>query len=367
MSEDLPPAVLFAFLEARDAPSGPAAVGLWEEVVKQADAAGCDVEFRMQARLSLVREAVMGAKQYDRAMGAFAAVLAEADRDPAAPWVSWHGLLWQYKWMADSLADYAAFPRERILTVLDDFADRCATHGYSPRPAENYRANTLWMLGDEAAARDAFARFEAAPRDALSDCHACEASRAVTHAVRLGDDAGAVERAAPLLNGRLSCGEEPERTHSELLAPLLRLGRQEDAAEQNRLGLNALNRFPHFTFCAARHFLYLTRIQEVREVPELLKQTAGPVGGVSDDDRRQYLAAAGVALERLADASDRPRRFRLPSDFPVPNPAAPMRPSGLAVSFQEAADALAARFDARNGNDAVSRRQAAERAFALGG
>ncbi|NNJ25293.1 hypothetical protein [Alienimonas chondri] len=367
MFDHLPPEVQFAFLLARSAPSGAAAVGLWEEVVQQADAAGCDVEFRMQARLAVVREAVMGAKQYDRALTPFAVVLGEADRDPEAEWVDWHSLLWKYKWLADSLADYLAFPVERVMSVLDDFAARCEAHGFSPRPAENYRANTLWMLGDEAAAGEAFARFEAAPRDSLSDCHACEASRTVTHAVRLGDDAGAVDRAAPLLNGCLSCAEEPERTHSELLAPLLRLGRDEDAAEQHRLGLNALNRFPHFTWCAARHFLYLARTGAAKEVPALLKRTADAVGGASDDNRREYLSAAGVALERLSGNSDRRRVMRLPTDFPIEEFENPVRPSELGAMFTAAADDLASQFDARNGNDAVSRRQAASRAFATEG
>ncbi|QDT18154.1 hypothetical protein [Alienimonas californiensis] len=363
MSDGLPPEVAIPLELATSAPHGPAAVALWETVVQAADAAGLPVGLRMDFRLELVREAAMHAKLYDRALGPFAVVLAEADRDPEARWIFWPGLLWKYKWLSDALASFVAFPRERVLSVLDDFAARCVAHGFSLRPAENYRANALWLLGEEDAARDAFARFEAAPRDPLSDCQACEASQSVTHAVRLGDDAGAVERAAPLLGGRLSCAEEPERTHSKVLAPLLRLGRETEAAEQHRLGLAALRRFPAFTFCASRHFLYLARRGETEEVGGLLQRTAGPVGATSDDNRREYLAAAGVALNALADHSDRPRRFRLPSDFPVPNPDGVVPPSELAVAFRQAADELAARFDARNGNDAVSRRQQAERAF----
>ncbi|MFH5803262.1 hypothetical protein [Alienimonas sp. DA493] len=367
MSDGLPPEVSVPLELAASAPHGPAAVALWESVVQAADAAGLPVGLRMEFRLELVREAAMHAKLFDRALAPFAVVLAEADREPDAPWIFWPGLLWKYKWLSDALAEYVAFPRERVMSVLDDFAARCAAHGFSPRPAENYRANALWLLGEEDGARAAFARFEQAPRDPLSDCRACEASQSVTHAVRLGDDAGAVERAAPLLGGRLSCAEEPERTHSKVLASLLRLGRPAEAAEQHRLGLAALRRFPAFTFCAAQHFLYLARLGETGEAPGLLRRTAGTVGAVSDDNRREYLAAAGAALEAFAEDSDEPRRFRLPEDFPVPSPAEAVRPSELAAAFGKAADELAARFDARNGNDAVSRRQAAERAFAQGG
>ena len=365
MLDDLPPEVRLPMTMARMT-SGPTAAALWESAVSAADAAGCETGLRMHLRLALVRECVMGAKQYDRALAPFAVVLAEADRDPGAEWVRWHDLLWKYKWLADSLADYAAFPRGRVLSVIDDFAARCDAHGYSSRPAENYRANALWVLGEEAGFEAAFARFEAAPRDALSDCHACEASRAVTHAVRRGDDAGAVARAEPLMSGRLACAEEPERTHSSLLVPLLRLGREEEAAERHAAGTEALKRFPHFSWCAAEHFLYLARVGETEQVAPLLKLTAGAVGGASDDNRRAYLAAAGAALETVAERSDRPGRYRLPEDFPVPDVGDRVRPSELAAAYAAAADDLAARFDARNGNDAVSRRQAAARAFAAG-
>lgn len=204
--EDLPPELYEAAEAAHFAPDGPAKVGQWESLVARADAAGLPVPVRMFFREELVEAAAAdGVKQYDRAFGPWATLLAEADRDPEADWVDWFSLLWKYKWLSDSTGEYAAIPRGKILAVLDDFAARAARHGYSARPAENYRANNLWMLGEEAAAAEAMRRFEAAPRDDLSDCDACEAARAVQFAVRTGDDAGAVRRFAPLAAGRLSC------------------------------------------------------------------------------------------------------------------------------------------------------------------
>ena len=372
VSDDLPPDVEEAARAAWHAPAGPAAIALWESAVARADAADCAVGVRMRLRLDLVRACVMGAKQYGRAFAPFAVVLAEADRDPQADWLSWHDLLWKYKWLAASMAAYVAVPRERVLSVMDDFADRCAAHGYSPRPAENYRAGNLWTLGEEDAAAEAFARFEAAPRDALSDCRACDAAGAITHAVRAGDDAGAVDRAAPLLDGRLWCAEEPERTHAKLLGPLTRLGRPVDAAERHRAGLDALRRFPAFTFCATDHLLYLARVGdpgggEPAEPLKLLRRWVRPAGAASDENRLGFLTGMRCLLERIAGDDDRPRRVRLPDDFPVPDAGGPERPSALAARVTGAETALCGRFDARNGNDAATRRAAADRAYAAGG
>ncbi len=366
--DDLPADVYEAAETAYFAPDGPAKVALWESAVARADAAKLPIAVRMGFREELVEAAASdGVKQYDRAFAPWATLLAEADRDPQAPWVDWFQLLWKYKWLSDSLAEYAAIPREKILAVLDDFAARAAAHGYSTRPAENYRSNNLWMLGEEDDAAEAMRRFEAAPRDALSDCHACEASRGVQFAVHTGDDAGAVERFAPLADGRLACAEVPENTHGELLAPLVRLGRDADAAERNRIGLNALKRFPQFMDRAADHLDYLTRIGDLVAGASLFKRFVRSVPAVPDRDRWRFLGAAAVFLEAVAAASDRPKRYPLPDGFPVADMGEPVRPSTLAAEIAAAADALEAKFNARNGNDAFTRRRAAARAFAQGG
>ena len=364
----LPPDVLEAAEAAHDAPPGPTRVALWEAAVARADAAKLPPAVRMGFREELVEAAAFdGVRQIDRAFAPWAVLLAEADRDPDAYWVHWHGLLWKYKWLSESVGEYAAIPRAKILAVLDDFARRAAAHGYSVRPAENYRANNLWLLGEEDAAAEAFARFEAARRDFLSDCHACEAARAVVYAVRTGDDAGAVERFAPLASGRLSCAEEPENTHGTLLAPLVRLGRDADAAERNRVGLHALRRFPQFLVRAADHLDYLTRTGDLKQGAAVFKRFARSVPVVSDHDRWRFLGAAETMLEAIAAESDRPKRYPLPDGSPVPDAGGPVRPSELAVRLGEAADAIEGKFNARNGNDAFTRRRAANRAFAEGG
>ncbi|NNJ25294.1 hypothetical protein [Alienimonas chondri] len=371
-AEDLPPDVFEAAEAAYFAPDGPAKVALWESAVARADAANLPAEVRMSFREELVEAAASdGVKQYDRAFGPWATLLAEADRDPDAEWVDWYQLLWKYKWLSDSTGEYAAIPREKIFAILDDFADRAAAHGFSARPAENYRANNAWLLGDVEAAAAAMKRFEAAPRDGLSDCRACETARAVQFAVQTGDDAGAVERFIPLAAGRLGCAEEPENTHGMLLAPLIRLGRDEDAAERHRIGLNALKRFPQFVSRGADHLDYLTRTGDLTAGGRVFKRFARSVPAVPDHDRWRFLGASEVFLEAVAAKSDKAKRFALPAGFPVPyangpDAGGPVKPSDLAAQIGAAADAIEAKFNARNGNDAFTRRRAAARAFAQG-
>jgi len=365
--EELSPAVAEAAEAAFEAPPGPSKVSLWETAVARADAASAPTAVRMGFREELVDAAVSdGVRQYDRAFGPWATLLAEADRDPEADWIDWHDLLWKYKWLSDSTGEYAAIPREKILAVIDDFAARAEAHGYSSRPAENYRATNLWLLGEEAGAAEAMRRFEAARRDSLSDCHACEAARAVEFAVHAGDDAGAVKRFAPLAGGRLACAEEPENTHGLLLAPLIRLNRPEDAAERHRIGLNGLRRFPHFVSRAADHLDYLTRTGDLAAGDRIFKRFVRAVPTVSDLGRWRFLGAAATFLTARAAESDRPKRYPLPHGGPIPDAGESVRPSELVPQFKAAADAIEARFNARNGNDAFTRRRAAARAFAEG-
>ena len=365
--DELPPELAEAAETAYDAPDGPAKVALWETAVARADAAAAPVAVRMHFREQLVEAAAAdGVRQIDRAFAPWAVLLAEADRDPEAGWIDWFELLWKYKWLSESVGEYAAIPRAKILAVLDDFAARASAHGYTARPAENYRANNYWLLGDADAAAGAKERFEAAPRDELSDCDACEAARAVQYAVHTGDDAGAVERFAPLASGRLYCAEEPENTHGLLLAPLVRLGRDADAAERHRVGLNALKRFPQFVARAADHLDFCTRTGDVDGGTRLLRRFVRSVPVVSDRDRWRFLAAGQVFLEAVAARSDRPKRYRLPDGFPIADAGAAVRPSELAAAFGAAADAIEANFNARNGNDAFARRRTAARAFATG-
>ena len=363
--DELPAEVREALFAADGAPDGAAKVALWESAVARADAADLPAAVRMGFRVELVRAAASdGVKQYDRAFVPWAALLAEADRSPDAAWVDWYDLLWTYKWMCEATAEYAGIPRAKTEAILDDFAARAAAHGYSPRPAENYRAKAAWLFGDDAAAAAALARFEAAPRDAMSDCHACELAAAVRYAVRVGDDAGAVDRFRPLAAGRFACAEEPEATHSSLLAPLVRLGECSEAAERHRVGLAALRKFPQFVGSAADHLDYLTRLGETGEAAKLLRRTLRHVPVSTDLDRWRFLASGQVVLEAVAAESDKPQRFTLPAGFPVADAGKPLLPSELAAALGTAADALEARFDARNGNAAFARRRAAGRAFA---
>ncbi|MEM9703488.1 MAG: hypothetical protein AAF907_13700, partial [Planctomycetota bacterium] len=72
-------------------------------------------------------------------------------------------------------------------------------------------------------------------------------------------------------------------------------------------------------------------------------------------------------LEAVVTQSDRPKRYPLPDGFPIEDAGEPVRPSALAERFGDAADAIETKFNARNGNDAFTRRRAASRAFAEGG
>ena len=63
-----------------------------------------------------------------------------------------------------------------------------------------------------------------------NDCVACDRNAQVRYMAFLGKDQKALEAAAPLLQGRMTCSQVPQATYGKVLLPLLRLGRVEVAA-----------------------------------------------------------------------------------------------------------------------------------------
>ena len=120
-------------------------------------------------------------------------------------------------------------PLPRRYRWLDEFESRYRQRGYSPRPVHAHRADLALHLGDNATAQRGMEASIAAPRDQMSDCQACERTRWGDGGPHVGDDAGALEHWAPVLDGTLKCREEPHSVLAKALLPLLRTGRADEA------------------------------------------------------------------------------------------------------------------------------------------
>lgn len=214
--------------ENRETPNGAVRNAHAEALAGAAETSGDRALFR-EALDNLINAYLYSAES-PKILVPFARLLQEYDKDPGAfsEWEA-HALFWQFKWVATAISDSPGIPLESATGWLDEMERRYRIAGYSERPV---REAEMWLadaIGEDKRAERAFRRWLAADRDNMSDCRACELNGQGQYAVLHGNDAEALELWRPVLDGDLTCAEEPHRLLATSLLPLLRLGRAEEA------------------------------------------------------------------------------------------------------------------------------------------
>ncbi|MBX6384516.1 MAG: hypothetical protein IRZ07_16345 [Microbispora sp.] len=318
-----------------------------EVLAAQARTAG-DRSLEGEVLLSLI-EAYLYAAEGDRMPVAAGRLLRLFDDFPAElGWLT-HSIHWQLKWMTHSLIDNPAVPLATTRRWLDELQSRYRAQGYSARPVLALRSRLAQETGDLEAAAAAMEASIAAPNDVMTDCDACEHNGWGAWREAAGDDEGALEFWAPLLDGTLTCAEEPHRVLGQALLPLLRTGRVGDARSAHLKGYHLARRTLSLRETVGQHieFCALTG-NEARGLEILAEHAAWLTPSGEEVSRRLgFICGAAVLLRRLTALGH--------DDLPVGD-----RTVGtvLADLEREIGD-ICARYDARNGNRVMSERVAA--------
>lgn len=328
-------------------PNGPSQVALYEEAVRLADAHG-DVPLAFSARDELITAATFNG-WIDRSLVAFSWCLAQCDREPAR--FDDRRMLWKYKWVANSLKSFPQITLAQIESTIDDMARRYRKHGLSPRPVHGIREQLAIHVGDRDATRRHMKLAEDAPRDSMSDCHACELNADVSTLLFLDRDAEALDRAAPLLAGRYACKRIPTATFARVLLPMLRAGRVAEAMGYHHKGYRRIAQERDYLDDASDHLIFLALTGNLAKGIKLVERHTPWMleASVSQDNRFEFALAARLLFERLRDAGRKRVKVRLPEAFPGVREDGSYEPAALEAAFLADARALAARFDARNG------------------
>lgn len=120
-------------------------------------------------------------------------------------------IMWRYKWLLENAMDFYQISVKQYEMFWQDCKKRFVQNNYSLRPLYEYRF-IFYANIDAHKAAEGYREFWNCKRDMLSDCHACERAREVNYLLGIGDFQKASEWAEPLINGILSCAEEPECT-----------------------------------------------------------------------------------------------------------------------------------------------------------
>jgi hypothetical protein len=337
-----------------DLGDGEEQISLREEAVRLSDLTG-DLNLQYYAREIYVRACMFGGAA-EKGLVAFSWLLAQFDQHPGQ-FDQW-SILWKYKWIVNSIYDFPQIPKARIYEMLDDLAVRSQKAGYGLRAVLNLQYRIEKLFDNREKAIEYFQKMRLQPRDRLSNCPVCENDEKVSFATYSGFDERAVEMAQPLLNGDEKCATVPHRTYANLLLPLIRLGRYEEALLYHRRGYELISDNPGFLDRIPDHIILLALTENFQRGTQLVEKHYAWTE-INKDllGRFRFFRAASLLFEMWAEANDHSSTIKvnLPESFPQYSEDGHYDPLQLAGWFREQAAAIAKQFDQRNENDFYAR------------
>ncbi|MBW8821065.1 MAG: hypothetical protein JF598_23380, partial [Streptomyces sp.] len=252
-----------------------------------------------------------------------------------------HLLFWRFKWVGHALRQLPEIPLASLSQWLTEMRDRYEKAGLGLQPYYGQAYQLAAHVGEDTAL--AYELWAGRARTRLSDCEACEiCERALFH-LAAGDDARALRTWEPVLAGKESCQEEPARSLSYALLPLLRTGQADRARELHLVGHRGCRRNPAMSGEVGRHLEFCALTGNEARGLELLAENRNLFDEVDSPlDQLDFLTGVEVLLQRVEHLGH--------GGLPAAGYAGrTWTVAGLHAEVRGRADDLAARFDARNG------------------
>ena len=256
-------------------------------------------------------------------------------------------VLWRLKWAVDLVEDIPEVPLESLVAAIDDVEEVYRADGYHLRPVHAARARLALNTGDPEGVERELAAWLAAPRDSRSDCPACE-HRGQGRLVAPHDPRRALELLAPVVDGELTCGDEPRSSLGTAAGLRLEQGDVEGAVDAFRRAWHLAEGDPKASETVADCLRVLLRLGNADRAVDLLLPRLGWLDQLHTPSTRMWFAAtAAHVLDRAAAVGLAPAEV---DGRPVADVVADLR---------RTADGVAAAFDARYGSSVVSETLAA--------
>ncbi|MEV6702839.1 hypothetical protein AB0M68_37885 [Streptomyces sp. NPDC051453] len=255
-----------------------------------------------------------------------------------------HMLFWRFKWVANALRALPEVPLAGLRQWLTEMRDRYVKADLDLQPYYGQAYQLAAHLGEDTSL--AYELWASRTRSRLSDCEACEICERALYHLGTGDDERALRTWEPVLAGKDSCQEEPARSVSYALLPLLRTGRADRARELHLAGYRACRRNPSMAGEVGRHLEFCALTGNEARGLELLAENRNLFAEVESPlDLLDFLTGVEVLLRRveLLGHDSLPAAGYAGRTWTV---------TSLRAELRGRADDLAARFDARNGTTA---------------
>ncbi|MFF6911123.1 hypothetical protein [Streptomyces sp. NPDC012466] len=260
-----------------------------------------------------------------------------------------HMLFWRFKWVSHALRQLPEIPLASLRQWLTEMRDRYEKAGLGLHPYYGQAYQLAVHVGEDTT--HAYELWAGRARTRLSDCEACEICERALHHLTAGDDARALRAWEPVLAGKESCQEEPARSLSYALLPLLRTGSADRARELHLAGYRGCRRNPSMSGEVGRHLEFCALSGNEARGLELLAENRSLFDEVDSPlDQLDFLTGVEVLLQRVEVLGH--------GDLPAAGYAGrTWTVAGLRAEVRSRADDLAARFDARNGTTAHTDRR----------
>ncbi|WP_327121828.1 hypothetical protein OG206_30615 [Streptomyces sp. NBC_01341] len=262
-----------------------------------------------------------------------------------------HTLFWRFKWVANALRQLPEIPLVSLRQWLTEMGERYEKAGFGLQPYYGQAYQLAAHAGEDTTL--AYELWAGRARTPLSDCEACEICERARFHLAAGDDERALRTWEPVLDGKESCQEEPARSVSYALLPLLRTGRTDRARELHLAGYRRCRRNPSMAGEIGRHLEFCALTGNEARGLELLAENRSLLDDVDSPlDLCDFLTGVEVLLQRVEDLGH--------GDLPAAGFAGrTWTVAGLRAEVHGRADAHAARFDARNETSAHTDRRRA--------
>ncbi|MFB6938167.1 hypothetical protein [Streptomyces chartreusis] len=262
-----------------------------------------------------------------------------------------HLLFWRFKWVGHALRQLPEVPLAGLRQWLTEMRDRYEKADLGLQPYYGQAYQLAAHLGEGATL--AYELWASRTRTQLSDCEACEICERALYHLMEGDDERALSVWEPVLAGKESCQEEPARSVSYALLPLLRTGRTDRARELHLTGYRGCRRNPSMSQEVGRHLEFCALTGNEARGLELLAENRIMFDEVDSPlDQLGFLTGAEVLLQRVESLGH--------GALPAAGYAGrTWTVADLRAEVRRRADDLAARFDARNGTTAHADRRRA--------
>ena len=137
--------------------------------------------------------------------------------------------LWKFKWIVSGVAKSSMIEKELIGEANEAMLFYYERMELSLAAFYKALMNQNIDMGDAREMRANYELWKKLTKDDMNDCEACDASGEIAYLNFAGEHAAALELAAPILSGELTCSEVPHITYAPILFSMIALGRTWEA------------------------------------------------------------------------------------------------------------------------------------------